>query len=389
MIEEKLSKRIREIPPYLFASLEKKVEEKRKMGMEIINMGIGDPDTPTPEEIVSAMQRAVANPSNHSYPSYEGSFEFRKEVSNWMKKRFGVNINPESEVIALIGSKEGIFHFPFAFIDSGDVALVPDPGYPVYSVSVKFCGGNVFFMRLKEKNGFLPDFSEIPEDILKGAKLLYLNYPNNPTSASADLPFFKEAVRFAKKYGIIILHDAAYSEIYEGSPTPSILQVDGAKEVAVEMHSFSKTFNMTGWRIGFAVGGEPLIGALRKVKTNVDSGVFTAVQEAGIEALKLFDRIVPNIRKLYSERRKIMTSALRNAGLSCFPSTTTFYLWVKVPEGFTSMEFAEKLLEKGLVCTPGIGFGEGGEGYVRFSLTVPDGKVRRAAEILRDVKIGK
>ncbi len=383
------AERIRVLPPYLFAQIDKKKREKIAQGVDVIDLGVGDPDMPTPEPVVSAMKRSVEKPEHHRYPSYEGMLSFRQAVAQWFKKRFGVDVDPEKEVVTLIGSKEGIAHFPLAFVNPGDVVLCPDPAYPVYKIGTIFAGGTPYIMPLKEENNFLPDFKSIPEDVLKRAKIIWANYPNNPTSATATLDFYKELVQWAKEHNIIVASDLAYSEIYfSDRKPPSILEVEGAKDVAIEFHSFSKTFNMTGWRLGFAVGNKDLIAGLGKVKTNVDSGQFQAIQEAGITALNLPEEYIENIRRVYRDRRTAMTQALESAGLEVYRSDATFYLWVKVPKGYTSAEFVSKLLDEcGIVCTPGNGFGEHGEGYFRISLTVPTERLMEAVQRIKALRL--
>jgi len=377
------------LPPYLFAQIDQKKREKLAQGVDVIDLGVGDPDLPTPKPIVEAMQRAVEKPEHHRYPSYEGMLSFRQAVADWYKRRFGVELDPQKEVVALIGSKEGIAHFPLAFVNPGDVVLCPDPAYPVYKIGTLFAGGEPYILPLKEENGFLPDFKSVPKDVLKRAKIIWVNYPNNPTSATATESFYKELIEWAKENNIIVASDLAYSEIYFGNEKPmSILQIEGAKEVAIEFHSFSKIFNMTGWRLGMAVGNEKLIGGLGKVKTNVDSGQFQAVQEAGITALNLPEEELQKIRDTYKERRSAMVKALEEVGLKVYPSDATFYLWVKVPEGYTSAEFVSRLLDEcGIVCTPGNGFGEYGEGYFRISLTVPTQRLLEAVERIKRLKL--
>jgi len=384
-----LSERIRKLPPYLFAEIDRKKQEKIDQGVDVIDLGVGDPDMPTPEPIIEAAKKALEKPENHKYPSYVGMIAFREAVARWYKRRFGVDLDPSDEVITLIGSKEGIAHFPLAFIDKGDVVICPDPAYPVYAIGTLFAGGEVYKVPLKEEKAFLPDLQSIPEDVVKRAKIIWINYPNNPTSAKATRDFYTELVNWAKKNNIIIASDFAYSEIYTGEEKPiSIFEIEGAKDVAIEFHSLSKTYNMTGWRIGMAVGNRELVSALGKVKTNIDSGQFQAVQEAGITALELGDDVVDGIRKIYRERRKAMEEALESVGLEIYRSEFTFYLWVKVPEGFTSAQFVAKLLdEAGIVCTPGNGFGEYGEGYFRISLTVPTDRLLEAAERISRLKL--
>jgi LL-diaminopimelate aminotransferase apoenzyme (EC 2.6.1.83) len=324
------SQRISQLPPYLFAQIDKKKREKIAQGVDVIDLGVGDPDIPTPEPIVDAMKRAVEKPEHHRYPSYEGMLTFRQAVADWYKRRFGVELDPQKEVITLIGSKEGIAHFPLAFVNPGDVVLCPDPAYPVYKIGTLFAGGVPYILPLKEENNFLPDFKSVPSDVLKKAKIIWVNYPNNPTSATATREFYKELIDWAREHNIIVASDLAYSEVYfDGERPPSILEIEGAKDVAIEFHSLSKTFNMTGWRLGMAVGNEKLIAGLGKVKTNVDSGQFQAIQEAGITALNLPEEEIQKLRNIYKERREVMTKALKEAGLEVYPSNATFYLWVK------------------------------------------------------------
>jgi LL-diaminopimelate aminotransferase len=377
--------RIKTLPPYLFAAIDKMKQEAIARGVDIINLGVGDPDLPTPAPIIERMKLAAAEPRNHQYPSYEGLLSFRQAVAGWYKRRFGVTLDPATEVLTLIGSKEGIGHVPLAFIDPGDVVLVPSPGYPVYPVATSFAGGTSYIMPLKKENRFLPDLAAIPKDIAKKAKLIFLNSPNNPTSVVADKDYFKKVVAFAQEHQIIVCHDAAYSEIYyDGQPPASFLEVDGAKEVGVEFHSLSKTFNMTGWRIGFAVGHKQVLAGLGKVKSNLDSGVFQAVQEAGITALESGDYLVDGLRKIYQERRDVFVPGLRQLGLDVELPAAAFYVWIGVPNGYTSASFTAHLLEKtGIVSTPGNGFGEPGEGYVRMTLTTSKERLVEALERMR------
>ncbi|RLA97426.1 MAG: LL-diaminopimelate aminotransferase [Deltaproteobacteria bacterium] len=383
-----LARRLRALPPYLFAELDRKKEALLKKGVDVIDLGVGDPDLPTPKRVVERMREAVLDPSNHRYPSYEGLREFREAAARWYLRRFGVELDPSREVMALIGSKEGIAHIPLAFVNPGDGVLVPDPGYPVYSAATILAGGTPHPIPLLEERGFLPDLQAIPKDVAKGAKLLFLNYPNNPTSAVASKGFFEEVVAFAKEFDLIVCHDAAYSELYFESPPPSFLEAEGAKEVGVEFHSLSKTYRMTGWRIGFVVGSEDVIRGLRGVKTNVDSGVFQAIQIAAIEALEGDQRDVEEGREIFRRRRDLMLKELGALGLEVFPSPATFYLWVKVPQGHTSTSFCELvLLEAGVVFTPGVGFGKYGEGYVRIALTVGEERLEEALERLKKVPL--
>ena len=380
-----LATRIKTLPPYLFAAIDKMKQEAIARGVDIINLGVGDPDLPTPAPIIERMKLAAAEPRNHQYPSYEGLLSFRQAVAGWYKRRFGVTLDPATEVLTLIGSKEGIGHVPLAFIDPGDVVLVPSPGYPVYPVATGFAGGTSYIMPLKKENRFLPDLAAIPKDIAKKAKLMFLNSPNNPTSVVADKDYFKKVVAFAQEHQIIVCHDAAYSEIYyDGQPPASFLEVEGAKEVGVEFHSLSKTFNMTGWRIGFAVGNKQVLAGLGKVKSNLDSGVFQAVQEAGITALESGDYLVDGLRKIYQERRDVFVPGLRQLGLDVELPPAAFYVWIGVPNGYTSASCTAHLLEKtGIVSTPGNGFGEPGEGYIRMTLTTTKERLAEALERMR------
>jgi LL-diaminopimelate aminotransferase len=385
-ITVELASRVRNLPPYLFATIDKMKQEAKARGVDLIDLSIGDPDIPTPGHIVEAMRTAVGKPEHHRYPSYEGMLSFRQAVAAWYGRRFGVVLDPDREVLSLIGSKEGIGHIPLAFVEPGDVVLVPSPGYPVYPVGTLFAGGESYFMPLVEQNGFLPDLKSIPKDVLKRARLMYINYPNNPTSACAPRQFYEEAIALAGKYNIIICHDAAYSEIYyDGDKPISFMELDGAREVGIEMHSLSKTYNMTGWRIGFAVGHKDVIAGLGKIKSNLDSGVFQAVQEASITALETDDRILAGIRNTYQERRDVLYEGLKGLGMHVIKPKATFYLWTKVPKGFDSASFVAHLLNKeGVLGTPGNGFGAPGEGYIRFALTVPAARMKEAVE-----RIGK
>ena len=386
-MEIEKAKRIEQIPPYLFAEIDKKKQEMRKKGVDLIDLGIGDPDLPTPKLIIERLKTAAENPRNHRYPSYEGMIEFRTAVARWYEKRFSVHLDPQTEVLSLIGSKEGIAHIPLAFVNPGDYTLVPSPGYPVYRVSTLFAGGTPYFLTLRKENGFLPDLSEIPKEVAKKAKLLFINYPNNPTSAIAEKSFFEEVVSFARRYEIIVCHDAAYSEIaFDGYQPLSFMEVDDAKEVGIEFHSLSKTFNMTGWRIGFAVGQAEIVSTLGRIKTNIDSGVFQAIQEAGTEALIHFDTPFPEIISIYERRRDVLVKGLREIGLDVDLPRATFYVWFPVPRGYTSAQFATLLIEQaGIVVTPGNGFGEGGEGYIRMALTIDEKRLEEAIKRLKQI----
>ncbi len=367
----KVSERLEKIPPYLFAEIDRKIDEAKAKGIDIISLGIGDPDKPTLAPIVEEMHKAIDNPKNHDYPPYNGTVAFRKTASEWMKKRFGVDVDPDKEVLANIGSKEAIAHVFFAYVDKGDYTLVPDPGYPVYKNATIFAGGTPYSMPLLEENGFLPDFDRIPEDIAKKSKIMFLNYPNNPTGAIADLDFFKKAVDFCKKYDILLCHDMAYCEMtYDGYVAPSILEVEGAKDVAIEFYSHSKSYNMTGWRVGFVAGNADAIKALGTIKNNIDSGTFKAIQDAAVAGFNVDKKYIEELNKMYQERRDAMEEGLKELGWNIKPSKATFYLWLPVPKGMTSEEFVTVMLEKAhVVVPPGNGYGRYGEGYFRIALT--------------------
>jgi LL-diaminopimelate aminotransferase len=381
------AKRVKDLPPYLFATIDIMKNKALAKGVDLIDLSIGDPDTPTPKHIVESMRKAVKNPAHHQYPSYVGMLSFRQAVADWYKKRFNVKLDPKTEVLSLIGSKEGIGHMPLAFVNPGDYVLVPSPGYPVYPVATLFAGGICHEMPLLEKNNYLPDLKKIPKTVLKKAKLMFINYPNNPTSACADAAFYKNVIKFAAENNIIICHDAAYSEMYYGKERPlSFLQIPGAKNVGIEFHSLSKTYNMTGWRVGFAVGNKDVIAGLGKIKTNIDSGIFQAIQDAGIEALKTDDKVLSKIRSMYKERRDVLCEGLTGLGLEAKKPDATFYIWVKCPKGYSSMEFTTLLLNKaGILTTPGNGFGAPGEGYIRFALTVPVKRLKEAVARIKKV----
>jgi LL-diaminopimelate aminotransferase len=377
--------RIKNLPPYLFAKIDQMKTAMQEKGMDLIDLGIGDPDLPTPPPIITALQDAAKDPKNHRYPSYSGMLEFRAAVSQWYQKRFQVTLDPRTEVISLIGSKEGIAHIPLAYINPQDCVLIPEPGYPVYNTATLFAGGNPYFMPLLKERNFLPDFSAIPEEVLRKAKLMYLNYPNNPTAAVADRSFFVEAVALAREYQFVLCHDAAYTELFfDGYQPGSILEIPGAKEVAIEFHSLSKTYNMTGWRIGFAVGNPEAVAALGQVKTNIDSGVAQAIQVAGMQALLGDQTFLDEMRTTYQERRDVLIVGLKEAGFEVTVPKATFYLWIKTPAGFTSEECTAHLLTNaGIVTTPGNGFGTSGEGFIRMALTV---NKERCAEAVERIK---
>ena len=382
----KYAQRLEMLPKYLFAELDRIKSEQIAAGKDIIDLGVGDPDLPTSAQVVEALQSAAQDPSNHIYPSYSGMDRFREVAAQWFYERFGVKLDYKKQVLSLIGSKEGIAHFPLAFVNPGDVVLYTEPGYPVYFASTIFAGGTAYALPLTRENDFIPSLESIPEQILQKAKMLFINYPNNPTSATAGEAFFKKVIAFAKKHHIIIAHDAAYSEIYFGEKTHSILEYPGAMDVAIEFHSLSKTFSMTGWRIGFACGNEELIAGIGKIKTNIDSGVFQAVQWAGIKALTLGDALTEPLRKIYKKRVHMVTSALSAAGLDPFNGNATFYIWTKLPNNIDSMSFTMKLIQQaGIVVSPGIGFGKSGEGYFRISVTNKDELIQQACEKITKV----
>ena len=377
--------RIKTLPPYLFAAIDKMKQTAIAKGVDIINLGIGDPDLPTPTPIVESLGKAAKDPKHHQYPSYEGMLSFRKAVADWYARRFQVTLDPTDEVLTLIGSKEGIGHIPLAFVDPGDIVLVPSPGYPVYPVGTSFAGGVPHLMPLTKQNGFSPDLKAIPKDVAKKAKLMFLNSPNNPTSVIMSKDYFRRVAEFAHENQIIVCHDAAYSEIfYDGKPPASFMEVDGAKDVGIEFHSLSKTYNMTGWRIGFAVGHKQVLAGLGKVKSNLDSGCFQAIQEAGITALSLDDSVTNGLRKIYQERRDTLVSGLKQLGLEVDPPPAAFYIWVTVPKGYTSTSFTAHLLEKaGTVTTPGNGFGAPGEGYIRMTVCTSKERLAEAVERIK------
>jgi LL-diaminopimelate aminotransferase len=378
--------RLRKLPPYLFKEIDRKKTELRAKGMDLVDLSIGDPDLPTPAHIIEAMKKAVADSINHRYPSYSGMLEFRAAAADWYKKRFSVDLDPEKEVLTLIGSKEGIAHLPLAFINPGDVSLVPSPGYPVYNVATVFSGGESCPMPLFREKGFLPDLDAIPADVVRRAKVMFINYPNNPTAAVADMAFFEKVVEFAARHHILVCHDAAYSEVaYDGYRPPSFLQARGAKDVGIEFHSLSKTYNMTGWRVGLVAGNKEAIDGLSAIKSNVDSGVFQAIQFAGITALRGDQSCVQNMIDVYTERRNLMVSLMKKAGFDLDIPKASFYLWIKTPKGHSSAQLATRLLEKGVVVTPGNGFGEPGEGYFRIALTQRKERLEEAMQRIRTV----
>lgn len=387
----RVSVRIANLAPYVFARMDRVRRELVERGVDVISLAIGDPVDPTPAYVVEALREAAADPATHRYPPYEGTHEFRCAVARRYRERFGVEVDPEREVFALIGSKEGLAHLIWAYIDPGDVAILPDPAYPVYAAHVRMCGGEAHVLPLTPANGFRPPLSSIPSRVAGRAKLLFLNYPHNPTSAVVDLDYFRQAVEFAHLHGVLICHDAAYVEnTYDGYRAPSVLQVPGAKQVALELYSLSKPFNMTGWRIAAAVGSADAISALARVKTNTDSGQFAAIQHAAAVALTRDpDGFIQHMNSVYRERRDLVVSALRAMGLNAPCPSGGLYVWLPVPEGLTDEQFAATLLEKaGVLVTPGSTYGQFGQGFVRISLTVPTHRIRQAMERMADV-LGK
>ena len=386
-MKDKLAARMQKLAPYLFAELDRKKAEAQARGVDVISFTVGDPDLPTPPEIVEAGQAALANPQNHRYPAYAGSREFRQAAAGWMKRRFEIDLDPDREIVALIGTKEGIGHLPFALVDRGDVVLCPEPGYPVYAIATRLAGGKAYPLPLTSENSFLPDLDGIPPEICKRAKALWINYPNNPTGATAPEEFLKKAVAFAQEHRLVLCVDCAYSEIaFDTYRPPSVLELPGAREVTVEFHSLSKTYNMTGWRVGFIAGQPDVVGALGTLKSNLDSGVFGAVQEAGIAAMKLWPKHLPDLMKIYKRRRDLLVAGLQRTGYSPPTPRASFYIWMPVPGG-DDRGFATRLIETaGVIVTPGSGFGPSGKGYVRWCLTVDEGRLQEA--ILRIEKAG-
>ncbi len=372
-----LAKRLHRLPPYLFVEINQRIAELRARGEEVISFAMGDPDLPTPSHIVERLCQAAHNPANHRYPETAGLPELCQAIAEWYEKRFGVTLNPSEEVLPLIGSKEGIGHMALCFIEPGDLALVPDPSYPPYSLGTVLAGGEPYFMPLKEENDFLPDFEVIPTEVVNRAKLMWLNYPNNPTGAIANSDFFEKAVHFAQQHDLVICHDAPYTEIaFNGYKPPSFMQIPGAKKRGVEFHSLSKTYHMTGWRIGMMVGNADMVNALFKVKSNLDSGIPQAIQYAAVEALRGSREHIAEHNAVLQRRRDKLLKVINEIGLKARTPEATFYIWAKIPQGYTSIEFTKKLLdEAGIAVTPGIGYGKEGEGYIRFSLTISDDRL--------------
>jgi LL-diaminopimelate aminotransferase len=372
-----LARRVQQLPPYLFAEISKKTAAKRAQGVDVISFGIGDPDLPTPPHVLDALKAAADEPANHRYPESDGLPELRRAMADWYLARFGVELDPDKEVVPLIGSKEGIGHVSLCFINPGDVALVPDPAYPVYAVGTTFAGGEVYPLPLHEERGFLPVLDAVPEDVARRAKVLWINYPNNPTGAVATPEFFERVVDFARRYDVAVLHDLAYADVaYDGYRPPSFLETPGAKDVGLEFNSLSKSYNMTGWRVGMAVGNAAMVDALTRVKSNLDSGIPQAIQQMAIAALTGSQDAIDEHNRVYQRRRDRMVEVLRGLGLGVEAPKASLYVWARLPEGETAIDFAGRLLDDtGVVVTPGIGYGQYGEGYVRLSVTTPDDRV--------------
>ena len=384
-----ISERLNKIPPYLFARIDAKIAEARAKGIDVISLGVGDPDTPTLQPVINEMHKAIDDAKNHDYPPYNGTKEFRQASADWMKKRFGADLDADTEVLANIGSKEAIAHVFLAYVDKDDVTLCPDPGYPVYQNATILAGGEPYSMPLLAENNFLPDLDAIPEDIARRAKLMFLNYPNNPTGAVCDVAFYEKAVAFCKKYDILLCSDQAYCEMtYDNYIAPSVFEVEGAKDVAIEFFSHSKSYNMTGWRVGFVAGNKDAIKALGTIKNNIDSGVFKAIQQAAVEAYKIDKSEIDKLNNMYKERKEVMEAGLKELGWDVKSGKATFYIWLPVPKGFTSEEFATVMLEKAaIVVPPGNGYGKYGEGYFRIALTKPVDVLQKALSRMKEAGI--
>ena len=385
----KFASRIEKVPPYLFVGISRKIAEKRAQGIDVISFGIGDPDIPTPDNVVEKLRETALDSPNHRYPETDGLPEFRQAVADWYQRRFGISVHPDKETLPLIGAKEGIGHAALCFIEPGDIALVPDPGYPVYSVGTWFAGGECHWMPLLEENGWMPDLDAIPDDVADKATVMWLNYPNNPTGAIADADYFAKVVEFAKAHDTAVMHDASYSEVaFDGYRPISFLETPGAIDVGVEFHSLSKSYNMTGWRLGMAVGNEDIISALMVIKSNLDSGVPNAIQYMGMEAMELSQEAIDERNAIYEHRRDRVVQTLRDIGLDAIPPKASLYVWTRIPEGFTSAEFTALLLDEAdIVVTPGNGYGEYGEGYIRLSLTINDEDMEKGLARLSEWQI--
>jgi len=379
-----LANRLTKLPPYLFVEINQKIADLQTKGKDIVNFGVGDPDLPTPSHIIERICQAARDPANHRYPETDGLLELRQAIAEWYERRFGITLNPAKEVLPLIGSKEGIGHIALCFVEPGDLTLVPDPGYPPFSLGTILAGGEPYSMPLREENDFLPDFGIIPDEVADKAKLMWLNYPNNPTGAIADLDFFEKAVHFAQQHHLAICHDAPYTEVaFDGYKPPSFMQIPEAKEVGVEFHSLSKTYHMTGWRIGMVVGNADIVNALFRVKSNLDSGIPQAIQYAAVEALRGSQEHIVEGNTVFQRRRDKLVKVLSEIGLKARIPKATFYIWAKIPRGYTSMDFTKELLnEVGIAVTPGTGYGKEGEGYIRFSLTISDDRLEEGVNRL-------
>jgi LL-diaminopimelate aminotransferase len=381
--------RLSKIPPYLFAEIDRKVQEKKRAGVDVISLGIGDPDLPTPQRIVHVLQEAAADPANHRYASYFGLAELRQAIADWYGNRSGVTLDPTTEILPTLGSKDGIAHVPLALVDPGDIVLAPDPGYTVYVTGALMAGAEPHIMPLTAGNHWLPDLDAIPDRVAQRARLMWLNYPNNPTAAVADRDFLERAVAFCRRHDIILCHDAPYSEIaFDGYRPLTLFEIPGAKEIGLEFHSLSKTFNMTGWRIGWVCGRADLVGLIGQLKTNIDSGIFQAVQWAAIEALSGGDQETRAACDVYARRHRLVADTLNDLGWSIKPPRATFYVWAPVPDGYDSIGFASRVLDEvGVNITPGVGFGAHGEGYFRLSVTAPDARLEEAMARMRKLKL--
>ena len=385
----KFASRIEKVPPYLFVEISRKIAAKREQGIDVISFGIGDPDIPTPDNVIEKLRETALDGPNHRYPETDGLPEFRQAVADWYQRRFGISVHPDKETLPLIGAKEGIGHAALCFIEPGDIALVPDPGYPVYSVGTWFAGGECHWMPLLEENGWMPDLDAIPDEVADKARVIWLNYPNNPTGAIAEAGYFDKVVEFAKAHDIAVMHDASYSEVaFDGYHPVSFLETPGAIDVGVEFHSLSKSYNMTGWRLGMAVGNEDIISALMVIKSNLDSGVPNAIQYMGMEAMELSQEAIDERNAIYERRRDRVVQTLQEIGLDAIPPKASLYVWTRIPEGFTSAEFTALLLDEAdIVVTPGNGYGEYGEGYIRLSLTINDEDMEKGLAKLSEWRI--
>ena len=385
----KFASRIEKVPPYLFVEISRKIAAKREQGIDVISFGIGDPDIPTPDNVIEKLRETALDGPNHRYPETDGLPEFRQAVADWYQRRFGISVHPDKETLPLIGAKEGIGHAALCFIEPGDIALVPDPGYPVYSVGTWFAGGECHWMPLLEENGWMPDLDAIPDEVADKARVIWLNYPNNPTGAIAEAGYFDKVVEFAKAHDIAVMHDASYSEVaFDGYRPVSFLETPGAIDVGVEFHSLSKSYNMTGWRLGMAVGNEDIISALMVIKSNLDSGVPNAIQYMGMEAMELSQEAIDERNAIYERRRDRVVQTLQEIGLDAIPPKASLYVWTRIPEGFTSAEFTALLLDEAdIVVTPGNGYGEYGEGYIRLSLTINDEDMEKGLAKLSEWRI--